>query len=104
MMGPDINSLAPGLDGHALRLGIGRKVLRTTKATLEFLFIFIIHCRFSRHCPDEEHHPFAHSLGSLSQTLEYYEPAFIPFITLVSTLDQPCHDISAPLTPLGPLA
>jgi hypothetical protein len=66
----DIGSLAPVLDEHVDRLGIGRKgsLYNVGKASEFFLGALPLYCRFSSHCTAEHHYSLAHFPWTLQLT------------------------------------
>jgi hypothetical protein len=60
----DISFLAPGLDGHTLRLGIGENI-----AIFFLLMHSLFHCRFCSHCTCETPHSLALSVCTLPPIL-----------------------------------
>jgi hypothetical protein len=67
----DIDSLAPGLDRHVVRLGIGRKGIRKSGETLATCFQAhsLFYCRICNHCTAKQHSSLAHSLWTLELPL-----------------------------------
>jgi hypothetical protein len=73
-MATGTDSLAPGLDGHVLRLGIGRKKLGKSRVNPRNLISvhLLFQCRLCSHCTSKMPYYLAHFLCPLPLTL--FEP------------------------------